>query len=82
MVVGHVVGSSLFNLLIVVGGMAALRDLPVPASFVAFELPAALAASLLLYPMLRRDLQISRAEGAVLLLAFIAWVIFELSLSR
>lgn len=82
MVVGHVIGSSLFNLLIVVGGMAALRDLPIPASFVAFELPAALAASLLLYPMLRRDLRISRAEGWVLLMAFIAWVVFELLLSR
>lgn len=82
MVVGHVVGSSLFNLLIVVGGMAALRDLPIPASFVAFELPAALAASLLLYPMLRRDLQISRAEGGVLFVAFVAWVIFEVALSR
>lgn len=82
MVVGHVIGSSLFNLLIVVGGMAALRDLPIPASFVGFELPAALAASLLLYPMLRRDLRISRAEGWVLLLAFIAWVVFELLLSR
>lgn len=82
MVVGHVIGSSLFNLLIVVGGMAALRDLPIPASFVGFELPAALAASLLLYPMLRRDLQISRAEGWVLLLAFIGWVVFELLLSR
>lgn len=82
MVVGHVVGSSLFNLLIVVGGMAALRDLPIPASFVAFELPAALAASLLLYPMLRRDLQISRAEGGVLFFAFVAWAIFEVALSR
>ncbi len=82
MVVGHVIGSSLFNLLIVVGGMAALRDLPIPASFVGFELPAALAVSLLLYPMLRRDLQISRAEGWVLLLSFVAWVVFELMLSR
>lgn len=82
MVVGHVIGSSLFNLLIVVGGMAALRDLPIPASFIGFELPAALAASLLLYPMLRRDLQISRAEGWVLLMAFIGWVVFELLLSR
>ncbi len=81
-VVGHVIGSSLFNLLIVVGGMAALRDLPIPTSFVGFELPAALAASLLLYPMLRRDLQISRPEGWVLLLAFVAWVVAELLLAR
>lgn len=82
MVVGHVIGSSLFNLLIVVGGMAALRDLPIPASFVGFELPAALAVSLLLYPMLRRDLQISRLEGGVLFVSFLAWVFFEIALSR
>lgn len=81
-VVGHVIGSSLFNLLIVVGGMAALRPLPIPASFVGFELPAALAVSLLLYPMLRKDLQISRAEGWVLVLAFVLWVVFEIVLTR
>lgn len=81
-VVGHVIGSSLFNLLIVVGDMAALRPLPIPASFVGFELPAALAVSLLLYPMLRKDLQISRAEGWVLTLAFVLWVVFEIVLTR
>lgn len=79
-VAGHVVGSSLFNLLAILGGMAALRDLPIPASFVRFELPAALAFSLLLYPMLRRDLHISRGEGAVLVLALIAWLVFEFAL--
>jgi cation:H+ antiporter len=81
-VAGHVIGSSLFNLLVIVGGMAALRDLPVPASFVRFELPAALAFALLLYPMLRRDLHISRSEGIVLLLALAGWVAFELFLMR
>lgn len=79
-VAGHVVGSSLFNLLAILGGMAALRDLPIPASFVRFELPAALAFSLLLYPMLRRDLHISRGEGAVLVLALVAWLAFEIAL--
>ena len=81
-VVGHVIGSSVFNLLIVVGGMAAVRDLPIPGSFVRFELPASLAAALLLYPMLRKDLKISRAEGGVLLSAFVAWIAFELLWSR
>jgi cation:H+ antiporter len=81
-VAGHVIGSSLFNLLVVVGGMAALRDLPIPASFVRFELPAALAFSLLLYPMLRRDLHISRNEGIVLLLALIGWIVYEVMLMR
>lgn len=80
MVAGHVIGSSLFNLLVVVGGMAVVRGLPVPASFVRFELPAALVFAALLLPMVRGDLRISRAEGGVLLVAFLAWVAFELAM--
>jgi len=80
MVVGHVIGSSLFNLLVVVGGMAALRPLPLPESFVKLELPAAIAFVLVLYPMLRGDLRISKTEGAILLVAFLGWVALELFL--
>jgi cation:H+ antiporter len=80
MVAGHVIGSSLFNLLVVLGGMAVVRDVPVPASFVRFELPAALVFAVMLYPMLRGDLRVGRAEGLILLLAFAAWVALELFL--
>ena len=80
MVAGHVIGSSLFNLLVVVGGMAALRPMPLPASFVRLELPAAIVFVLMLYPMLRGDLRISRGEGTVLFVAFLAWVGLELAL--
>lgn len=84
LVAGHVIGSSLVNLLLVVGGMAVLNDLPLslplPASFVRIELPAALAFALLLLPMLRGDMRVSRREGAVLLLAFGAWIAYELAL--
>ena len=80
MVVGHVIGSSLFNLLVIIGGMAALRPLPLPASFVKLELPAAIAFALVLYPMLRGDLRITKGEGAILCVAFLAWVGFELFL--
>ncbi|NUO75343.1 MAG: sodium:calcium antiporter [Lysobacter sp.] len=79
-VVGHVIGSSLFNLLIVVGGMAAWNAVALPASFVRFELPAAIAFALMLYPMLRGDLRVSKGEGAVLLVALLAWIGFELAM--
>lgn len=82
MVAGHVIGSSVFNLLVVVGGMALVRDVPVPASFVRFELPAALAFALMLYPMLRGDHRINRGEGIVLLVAFVVWVAFELLITH
>ena len=80
MVAGHVIGSSLFNLLVVVGGMAALRPLPLPASFVRLELPASIVFALMLYPMLRGDLRISKGEGGVLFVAFLGWVALELAL--
>ncbi|MHC9085684.1 sodium:calcium antiporter [Luteimonas sp. RIT-PG2_3] len=79
-VAGHVIGSSLFNLLVVVGGMAAFRPLSLPESFVRLELPAAIAFVLVLYPLLRGDLRISRIEGGVLVAAFAGWVALELLL--
>ena len=82
MVAGHVIGSSLFNLLVMLGGMAVLRDVPVPASFVRFELPAALVFAVMLYPMLKGDLRVSKAEGGILLVAFGAWIAFELFLAN
>jgi cation:H+ antiporter len=76
-VVGHAIGSSLFNLTVVLGGMAAFRAVPLPQSFLWFEVPAALAFALVLYPMLRGDLRIARGEGAILVVAFAAWLGFE-----
>jgi cation:H+ antiporter len=77
-VLGHVLGASLFNLLFVVGGMALVKPLAIPASFVHLELPAAMAFALLLYPIVGGDLRASRREGAVLLAGFAAWLAFEL----
>jgi cation:H+ antiporter len=76
-VAGHVIGSSLFNLTVVVGGMATFRAVPLPASFLWFEVPAAFVLGLMLYPMLKGDMRISKREGGVLVAAFVAWLVFE-----
>jgi len=80
MLLGHVLGSSVVNLLLVIGAMGLLQPLALPASFVRLELPALLAFALVLYPMLRGDLKISRGEGGVLLGAFVAWLGLEIAL--
>ena len=80
MVLGHVLGSSVVNLLLVIGAMAMLQPLALPASFVRLELPALLAFALVLYPMLRGDLKISRGEGGILLVALVGWFVLELLL--
>lgn len=82
-VAGHVIGSSLVNLLLVVGGIALVspaHGLAVPASFLRFEWPAALVFALMLVPVLRGDLRVSRNEGIGLLVALVVWIAFELVL--
>ena len=79
MVAGHAIGSSLVNLTLVLGGMAAFRPLPVPASFVHIELPAAIVFAVALYPMLRGDLRISKVEGGILVAAYVAWLVLVLA---
>lgn len=79
MVLGHVIGSSVCNLLLVVAGMAVIAPLALPASFVRLELPAAIALAVVLVPILRGDGRVSRGEATVLLLAFVGWVALELA---
>lgn len=80
-VAGHVVGASVFNLLAVLGGMAALGGtVPVPASFVRLELPMAFLFALLLLPLLRGNSTLGRGEGGLLLGAFAAWLVLEFAL--
>lgn len=78
LVAGHVIGSSLVNMLLVLGGMALLaRGIAIPASFVRYELPAAFVFAALMLPVLRGDMRVSRGEGAVLAVALLAWIAFE-----
>lgn len=82
LVIGHVIGSSLFNLLVIVGGMALTHAVQLPELFVRYGLPGALAFALLLLPMLRGDMRIRRWEGVLLLAAFIGWVAFAVCVIR
>lgn len=77
-VAGTVLGASLFNFLVMIGGMALVAPVAVPASFVGIEVPAAMALTIALYPLLGGDLRLSRREGGMLVLLFAAWVAYEL----
>jgi cation:H+ antiporter len=87
MVMGHVIGASVFNVFVIIGGMAAYGALALPMTAMApgnfvlplgYELLAGLAFAMMLYPVLRGDMRVNRVEGALLLVAFGAWIAFEL----
>ena len=68
--VGNVIGSNVFNLTAILGIAALVRPLDVERNVLSVEFPAVVIISVLLVPIVRADLTIRRAEGALLLAAY------------
>ncbi len=78
---GNVMGSNLFNILLILGATAAIHPLPVSGSMRWIELPVMVGFAVLLYLMLRRDLVVQRKEGVALLVLFAAFTAGQVLLS-
>jgi len=76
--VGNIVGSNIFNLLFVLGITASLHPVPVPERG-ALDIVVMSVLSLALLPLALRYRNISRPEGAALLLAYAAYVGWRLT---
>lgn len=79
--VSNVVGSNIFNVLLILGLCATLRPLQISTQIVRLEVPLMVAASVLLL-LVGLDGTLSRLDGAILLSALIAYVIFTIVQSR
>lgn len=75
--IGNIIGSCLFNILLIIGVSAAVHPLLVNPGLLWVELPMMLGFAVLLYPMMKGDLRIDRREGGLLMAAFLAFLAFE-----
>jgi len=71
---GNVVGSNIFNVLAILGITATIFPVPVNAMAVGLDNWVMLAFSAVLLPMMWRGRRISRANGALLLAGFVAFM--------
>jgi len=76
--VGNVVGSNIFNLLLILGVavVAGRGELAVPASILRFDLPVMLAAALALAPIALVRGHLARWEGGFFLAAYLAYLTY------
>lgn len=72
--VGTVVGSNIFNILLVIGLVALIHPLPVGAGLLRCEFIFLLAFSFLLLPILRTGFVVSRLEGLAMLVGYVAFI--------
>lgn len=75
-VLGNIVGSNVFNLLLVLGAAGALRPLQAAVPALRFDLLAMLAAALVVAPIAITGWRVGRREGLFLLACYAAYVSF------
>ncbi len=72
--IGNVLGSNIFNILGVLGACALMQPQAVAGQILWLDTPVMMSLSLVLLPFVRTGNVISRREGALLLLAFVAYL--------
>jgi cation:H+ antiporter len=72
--VANMIGSNIFNVLGILGVTALVRPLPVSAAVIGSDMLWMVGTALLLLPLLRSHGRITRAEGGVLLAAYLTYL--------
>jgi cation:H+ antiporter len=76
--VGNIVGSNIFNVLLVVGVTSIIAPIPVAPSILAFDIPVMIAVALALLPVAFTGRRIGRAEGALFFAYYVAYLLYLL----
>lgn len=74
--VGNVIGSNIFNLLGIAGVSSLVGDIPVPESFLNFDLWVMLGSALLLVPFIRLRSQVGKFAGAILASLYVGYIVY------
>ncbi len=72
--IGNVLGSCLFNILMIIGVTAMIKPLSVAADIRAIDMWVMLGATAALLVILRRDHKVSRVEAGLLLAAYVIYI--------
>jgi len=76
MVLGNIIGSSIFNVLAILGVTALIQPIPVSPQMMAFDIWVMLAATLLLALLIVLGIRIGRRIGSLMVLGYAGYVIW------
>lgn len=78
-VAGNVIGSNIFNMLMILAVVAVIRPITVASGTIWVDLPVMIAFAAALVPIMLRGMVVSRGEGILLIagyFAFLAWQLY------
>lgn len=74
MSIGNIVGSNIFNVLLVLGLIPMINPIPVDKSLLSFEYPVMIVFAVLLYILGKRGKKFTRLDGAILLILYCIFI--------
>lgn len=77
-VVGNVIGSNIFNMLLILAIVAVIAPVPVPATSLRVDLPVMIGFAAVLVPIMLRGMVVSRGEGAILMCGYAAFFVWQI----
>lgn len=75
-ILGNIIGSNIFNILFVIGGVSVIQPIFVEASSRVFEFPVMIAFSIILFIFMRSGFAVNRTEGIILLAGYFVFLAF------
>jgi cation:H+ antiporter len=75
---GNIIGSNIMNILSIIGITAIVRPIGVSEAFIQSDYLWMLGISILLFPLMRSKMRISKVEGSILFLAYLSYLYFLL----
>jgi cation:H+ antiporter len=71
---GNILGSNIFNTCFILGGVSLIQPIEVSEQALRLDMPAMVLIGLLLFPIMRLNYRVTRANGVVLLIAYLSYV--------
>lgn len=72
--IGNILGSNIMNILSIIGITALINPINISRAFIEFDFIWMIGISILLFPLMKSKLQISKIEGSFLLVTYLAYL--------
>lgn len=79
---GNIVGSNIWNIVFIMGLTSTIIDVEVPRQFLLYDIWVMVLATMLLFPIMLSQNKISRIEGGVFLLIYMAYLVSQILIAN
>ena len=79
---GNIVGSNIWNIVFIMGATSTITEVNVPKQFIYYDVWVMLVSTLVLYPAMMTKARLTRLEGFLFLVAYIAYIISQILISK